>query len=141
MLLFKKLILLALLILSVSIKAQTSPLKSFSLKVEPIEISSDTNGTTYRYSAALIVSDSININQIVFKLKNLSNDSLVNSQTFIIPQQDGIYQTDYAPNGLIKDGNAIYILLGNIKSKHTLYLQADLTDHLNTIYTEVPTNN
>lgn len=125
--------------LSLNIDAQTTPLKSFSLKTEPTDIPTDTSGVTLFYSVALIANDSLDLTSINFKLRNVSNDSLINSQTFNIPQTNGVYQTGYFPNGLIKDGKAIYILLGNIKAKENLMLYADIIDDKNKTYLNITT--
>lgn len=124
---------------NINIKAQTTPLKSFSLKTELTDIPSDTSGTTLFYSVAIIANDSSDINQVTFKLKSIETDSLINSQTFNIPVADGIYQTGHFANGLIKDGKAIYIILGQIKAKTKLLLYSDIIDTKNLTYNDITT--
>ena len=119
--------------------SQSTPLKALSLKTEPTDIPSDTSGTTLFYSIALIACDSCDINQVTLKLKSIETDSLINTKTFNIPTVDGVYQTEYFTNGLIRDGKAIYILLGNIKSKGILMLYADIRDSKNLTYNDILT--
>ena len=106
-----------------TVMSQTAPVKHFSLKKEPTQIPADSLGTTWFYSVSFESTDTLS--SVVFKLTGLSTDSVHNTQTFNLPQNDGIYQTGFFPNGLIKDRSGFFILLGNVKSAEDLILISD----------------
>jgi hypothetical protein len=120
--------------------AQTSPVKHFSLKKEPTEIPADSLGATYFYSLSFEVKNPLVLMSAKFKLKSTATDSLINQQTFDLPFNDGIYLTSISPNGLIKDHYNFYILLGNVKAKEPLILEADFIDSMNLHYNDILTN-
>ena len=128
------------LIANICLFSQTNPIKRISLKKESTEIPSDSLGTTYFYSVSFEVIDTLVLNSATFKLKNSATDSLVNQQNFNLPLVDSIYQTGYFSNGLIKDHNTFFILLGNIKSKEPLMLISDFIDSKNIYYKDILTN-
>lgn len=122
------------------ITAQTIPVQHFSLSKENTQIPSDSLGTTYFYSLSF---ESVTIDTLVsacFKLRGLTTDSLFSTQTFVLPKIDGVYQTGYFANGLIKDKRNFYILLGNIKCNEPLYLLTDFIDSKNKAYSDILTN-
>jgi hypothetical protein len=138
---FKKPIFLLLIMLSSGyINAQVNPVKRFSLKKETTEIPSDSLGTTYLYSLSFEVNDNLVLTAANFKLKSLTTDSLINQQTFNLPLIDGVYQTGFSPNGLIKDHNSFFILLGNVKSIEPLMLISDFIDSKSIHYNDILTN-
>lgn len=134
------LILCIVLFINISLYAQHAPVKSFSLKKEPTEIAPDSLGTTYFYSLSFEVPDTLVLASATFKLKGLTTDSLFNQQIFNLPTTDGVYQTGYFPNGLIKDQYTFFILLGNIKSKEQLILVSDFKDSNNIQYNNIHSN-
>lgn len=128
------------LIASIDLFSQTNPIKRFSLKKESTEILSDSLGTTYFYSLSFEVNQPLVLMNAKFKLKSMATDSLINQQNFDLPFNDGVYLTSVSPNGLIKDHYNFYILLGNIKSKDELLLEADFIDSVNLHYNDILTN-
>jgi hypothetical protein len=128
------------LIASINLFSQTNPIKRFSLKKESTEIPSDSLGTTYFYSLSFEVNEPLVLMNAKFKLKSSVTDSLINEQSFDLPFNDGVYLTSISPNGLIKDHDNFYILLGNIKSKDPLQLVADFIDSMNLHYNDILTN-
>ncbi len=125
--------------LTLSIKAQTSPVSRFELQKELNQQLSDSLGTTYLYSLSFeSMVDSLS--SVTFKLRSTATDSLINQQVFSLPHADGVYQTGAYTNGLIKDKNVFFIILGAFKHKDPLILVSDFIDSKNTIYNNIPTN-
>lgn len=124
---------------SLEILSQTPPVKHFTLNKENTQIPSDSLGTTYLYSLSF-ESNIDTLTSATFKLRGLATDSLFNTQNFNLPKLDGVYQTSYFTNGLIKDKNNYYIILGNIKSNESLQLISDFIDDKNNLYKDILTN-
>lgn len=119
--------------------SQTAPIKHFALALEQTNIATDSLGETYFYSVRF-ESNVDTMRSATFNLRSSANDSIVNKQVFNLPIHDGVYQTGSYPNGLIKDKNSFFILLGNVKAKAPLYLTSEFIDSKNTLYTDILTN-
>ena len=138
---FKKIgFILFALVLSKIIVAQTIPIKLFSLKKDQSILPSDSLGTAYFYSVTFEVNDTLILKSANLKLKNTKNDSIISQQLFNLPIIDSVYQTGLFQNGLIKDHNSFFILLGNFKSKEPLTVTADFIDSKNIYYKDILTN-
>lgn len=122
------------------LKSQSSPVKLFTLKQEPTAIPIDSLGSTYFYSIAFETREGVELSSTVFTLRSTVTDSVIHQQSFNFPQADGVYQTSTFSNGLIRDKNSFFILLGNIKSLEPLRLSADFKDSLDVLYSGIMTN-
>ncbi|MCZ8284840.1 MAG: hypothetical protein O9353_05225 [Bacteroidia bacterium] len=122
------------------LKSQSSPVKLFALKREPTAIPTDSLGSTYFYSIAFETKEGVELSSTVFTLRSIVTDSVIHQQSFNFPQADGVYQTSTFSNGLIRDKNSFFILLGNIKSLEPLRLSADFKDSLDVLYSGIMTN-
>lgn len=122
------------------LKSQSSPVKLFALKQEPSAVQPDSLGSTSFYSIAFETKEGIELSSTVFTLRSIVTDSIIHQQSFNFPQADGVYQTGAFSNGLIRDKNSFFILLGNIKSLEPLRLSADFKDSLDVLYPGIMTN-
>lgn len=120
--------------------SQNSPVKFFTLKQEPTAIPADSAGITNLYTVSFEAKESLVITSVNFKIKGLSTDSIVSERNFDLPQNDGVYEINGISNGLIKDGNNLFIILGNIKSTEPLKVIAEFKDSQQILYPDILTN-